>query len=263
MIEYYPAIKQIFLSKGSVNKRRTLFNYLKIIVKAYIHHKIAKKLLYSSGSLKIKLFNQTIYFTNYSVLLYLFEDIFIKEVYRIDLQKEDPQIIDCGSNMGLPILYYKLIYPAASILAFEPDPQIFSLLQRNVDKNFKGVQCLQVALCNSIGTRNFYIYKDNLNSLNSSLYKSNRFEFATIKVNTEKLSSYISSLVDIIKIDTEGAEVEILEDLVESGKIKYAKSIIIEHHKESSVLRDILVERMIRANFKVSINEGLYLFKTD
>ena len=43
--------------------------------------------------------------------------------------------MDLGANVGLSVLFFKLIYPKAKISAFEPDPVIFSYLERNIRGN--------------------------------------------------------------------------------------------------------------------------------
>ena len=37
----------------------------------------------------------------------LYEDIFVNHVYDFDAQREDPRILDCGSNIGMSVLYFK------------------------------------------------------------------------------------------------------------------------------------------------------------
>ena len=37
-----------------------------------------------------------------------------------------------GANIGLSVLYFKRLFPACRIYAYEPDPYIFEILQRNV-----------------------------------------------------------------------------------------------------------------------------------
>jgi hypothetical protein len=41
--------------------------------------------------------------------------IFADRVYHFEVEREDPLIIDGGSNIGIPILYFKSIYPSASV----------------------------------------------------------------------------------------------------------------------------------------------------
>ena len=51
-----------------------------------------------------------------------------------------------------------------------------------------------------------------------------------IKVRLVKLSDYITGAVDLLKLDVEGAEFDIMQDLVSTGKIAGIQRMIIEYH---------------------------------
>jgi hypothetical protein len=55
-----------------------------------------------------------------------------------------------------------------------------------------------------------------------------------INVKGGRLSQFISKAVDLLKLDVEGAEFEVLEDLVLSGKIALVQSMMIEYHHKIS-----------------------------
>jgi hypothetical protein len=59
-------------------------------------------------------------FLDYEALSYLYNEIFIDNSYYFAAENETPYIIDCGSNIGMSILYFKTLYPNSRILAFEP-----------------------------------------------------------------------------------------------------------------------------------------------
>src|SRR5262249_54931953 len=61
--------------------------------------------------------------------VHMYREIFRREIYRFRCEREDPFIIDGGANIGLGILYFRKIFPRSRILAFEPDPKIFAILQ--------------------------------------------------------------------------------------------------------------------------------------
>ena len=41
-------------------------------------------------------------------------------------------IIDCGANIGISLIYLKMVLPQSKIIAFEPDPFLFDYLTRNI-----------------------------------------------------------------------------------------------------------------------------------
>src|SRR5688572_20822569 len=51
-----------------------------------------------------------------------YSEIFKREIYRFTTVNNAPKIIDCGANIGLSVIYFKRLYPAAKIVAFEADP---------------------------------------------------------------------------------------------------------------------------------------------
>ena len=60
-----------------------------------------------------------------------YHDILGRQVYRFASNRERPAVLDCGANIGLATLYWKQLYPAARVIAFEPDPEIFTALAWN------------------------------------------------------------------------------------------------------------------------------------
>ena len=46
------------------------------------------------------------------------KDEFIHQIYHFESGRKDPFIIDGGSNIGVSILYFKQLYPAARIVGF-------------------------------------------------------------------------------------------------------------------------------------------------
>jgi FkbM family methyltransferase len=58
--------------------------------------------------------------------------------------KGTPLIVDCGANIGASSVWYSMVYPAASIVAIEPDDENVELLKRNVAG--QNVEVLQAAI---------------------------------------------------------------------------------------------------------------------
>ena len=156
----------------------------------------------------------------------LFQEIYIYQQYYFKANKPAPWIIDCGSHIGMSILYFKALYPEARILAFEPAPETFKLLRENVKRNqLKDVRLENKAVSNQEGKLKFYGDR----SVRSSLLKE-RGSGEGIEVDVVKLSDSIDRTVDFLKIDVEGAEDLVLDDLVASGKLSLVSQMVIEYH---------------------------------
>ena len=77
------------------------------------------------------------------------KDIFVQRIYHFESRRANPLILDCGSNIGLSLLYFASTYPQSRIIAFEPDPTIFPCLQENMSSE-RDPQCASGS-CRAVG----------------------------------------------------------------------------------------------------------------
>jgi FkbM family methyltransferase len=177
-----------------------------------------------------KILGFTVHGHDYGSLLYLFREIFLLQEYRLKLPKENPLIIDCGANIGMTVLYFKFRYPDSRIMAFEPNPKVFEILSRNINENnLQSVEAFNVALSEEDGMVNFF-QETRDGSMKSSLLRERGGE-NMISVRASKLSEYVRDInCDLIKIDVEGAEVMILQNLIDEDLLDHSQRYIIEYH---------------------------------
>jgi len=169
-------------------------------------------------------------FCTYGALSWLFKEIFLDQEYHFVSRKMSPFIIDCGSNIGMSLLYFKTLYPDAEILAFEPDEAAFSCLEANVKANkLRGVAIARKAISNKEGPIDFYYDADNPGSLGMST-RFERMPKQKCLVEATVLSKYVDREVDFLKIDVEGVEQTILEELGQAGKLSHIYQMVIEYH---------------------------------
>ncbi len=163
------------------------------------------------------------------------KEIFSNEIYKIYLKKNNPLIFDIGSHIGLSILYFKILYPNSRIIAFEPNPNVFPLLEENISlNNVPNVELYNFALGKKECNRDLYIDSTGIGAFSTSSFTKNAWngkqKTIPIQVQVKQLSKYIQKEVDLLKIDIEGAELEVLEELKCNDKLKFIKNIIIEYH---------------------------------
>jgi FkbM family methyltransferase len=156
----------------------------------------------------------------------LFQEIFIDQQYYFRAASPSPRIIDCGSHIGLSILYFKALYPQASVLGFEPAPTTYQLLSENTKNNrLRDVRLEKKAVSNEEGKLAFF---GDL-SKTSSLIKE-RGSRKSEMVDVVKLSGFIDQKVDFLKLDVEGVEDRVLQDLAAADKLKMIQQMVIEYH---------------------------------
>lgn len=220
-------------------------NYILRNINVYLRNLVKGIKIPPSGTLKLKTdsgllkmaTNQTSYLTQ---LLFWngYKTFEYSELFET-LSKDIDTFLDIGSNIG----YYSLLgvksNPKMHVFAFEPahGPKYF--LNKNIKlNNFSNqIKPIDLALSNTIGNIDFYEVKSlkykyithNLAGEGNAGTKKTSRNFIKNTVKADTLKNFIKTntikKIDLIKIDTEGTEVDILE----SGKdiIKQHQPIII------------------------------------
>ncbi len=221
---------------------------------AYIslYSKFMLKYLFLEKCLRIKLkkeklFGRTIRFFDYSTFRYLFNEIFVNKNYLFKTNNDRPRIIDCGSNIGMSILFFKTVYPKSNILGFEPDDATFKMLKRNVEENqLRNVELVNAAVSDKKGKAAFYASAKEQGSLIMSLLKE-RSIGAKMKseVPVTALSEHITGPVDFLKLDVEGAENAVIEELSKKKKLKLIKEMLIEYHHNPAIAQKRKLSKLL------------------
>lgn len=164
----------------------------------------------------------------------MYYEIFNNHIFYFKTTKTQPIIIDAGANIGISTIYFKFYYPQSIITSFEPDPDIFDVLQFNINSlELTDVTALNIALWDK--ETNIQFYKEGADS--GSILTSNKEE-QTTDVTTKRLSSFLRSEVDFLKIDIEGAEVSVLKECKE--QLRNVKNIFVEFHSMDYNNEDLL-----------------------
>jgi FkbM family methyltransferase len=142
-------------------------------------------------------------------------------------------VVDLGANIGDSTRYFMEAYPGAEIVAIEPDLGNFEMCRKNVARLTKAgrVNCKQCF----VGAEAGHAGVDR--SEGEWSYAMDRSATAAEKIPVVTMSDLMQefhfSEVDLLKVDIEGAEVELFQDC--SGWISRIRHIAIETQPPYSV----------------------------
>lgn len=170
----------------------------------------------------------TVYYKRPYELLHTYKEIFEREIYRFTPHRTSPVIVDCGSNIGLSVLYYKQLSPNATILAFEPDENNFQLLSKNVAvNNLRNVTLRKEAVWKQNGNISFSANETEASHISHDESSANLVKSVRLKDILESMEK-----IDLLKIDIEGAEWEVMQDCAQS--LQSVDHLFLEYHGKAS-----------------------------
>lgn len=163
-------------------------------------------------------------FYNDSLALYNeYKDIFINKIYDIKPSNSKTKILDVGGYIGLSAMFFQTVFKEVQIKVFEPDPIIFNLLKKNLKtNNFNDIEIFNVGVGKNEGEIRFF--PDGADGGNSFIQNTEK----VIDIKLVKLSDFINEPIDLLKMNIEGMEGDVFEEIEE--KLPLIKEIIFEYH---------------------------------
>lgn len=186
--------------------------------------------------------------------------IFRDEVYNFESESEEPTILDGGANVGLATIYWKKKWPGANITAFEPDPYVFEALKWNCQKrDYEDVTLVQKGLWSEDTTLHFSqdgADGGHLDGTSSSI-KTDSPDKGNVSVPVIRLVPFLNRPIDLLKLDIEGAEIEVLLDCEEH--LDKVKHVFVEFHSyiEQEQRLDELLYVLRKSGFRIHIKPEL------
>jgi FkbM family methyltransferase len=175
-------------------------------------------------------------FFHWQQLHYLFDEIFVDRCYAFTTGSPSPRIIDAGANIGMATLWFSRTFPGARITAIEPDPSTCALLKRNVSENgLDQVTPVQAALSDAEGEIELLVQAAMPGDLRMSVQAdrmkgSAAREASTVRVPAMRLSTFADEPIDFLKLDIEGAELPVMEEMASSGALENVRAMSMEYH---------------------------------
>jgi FkbM family methyltransferase len=212
----------------------------------------------STGRGRVRIMGLDIAYPNQSHALFLVHEVFVQAVYAFRSASPAPFIIDCGANIGFTTLFFTRLFPGARIIAVEPEPGTAAWLRTNVERNApEGVRIVEAAVAGQEGTVTLFAPETDPGSMTSST-REEWTAGAGTQVRAIRLSTLIDGPVDFLKLDVEGAEYEVVRELVATGAIARVRQTTIEYHPLASEPdgAETLAKLLAGAGMEVSVAPG-------
>ena len=167
-------------------------------------------------------------------------------------------IFDVGAHKGETIKFFLKNFTFEKIYSFEPIPEIFELLEKNINllgklekdkivlensalgSTERKISIKQMVESSSSTIRDINQNSRYFNKKKKLLYSSKDDFFKKIEVNQITLNKYttINSIekIDFLKIDTEGYELDVLIGL--EKEIEKVRFILFEHHYHDMIKKN-------------------------
>lgn len=175
--------------------------------------------------------------------------------YWVPQQANPSVILDIGGNIGVSSVYYSHLFPDAKIYTFEPVVENYEILKKNIAQ-LSNVTAFNVALGTEDKVAEIYMCDSADNTGGFSLYDLEVDKNKKQEIQLKNAKTFLAEKgirkVDIIKIDTEGAEYDILTSL-DQGMLSEVKWITGELHGE----RDFELLAYLSRWFDIGINKSV------
>ncbi|MDZ4227549.1 MAG: FkbM family methyltransferase, partial [Patescibacteria group bacterium] len=180
---------------------------------------------------------RTMLLSGNSADLWTLYEVFARNTYETGA--EDPKrVVDLGANIGISVMWFRLRYPDARIVAYEPNPASFAMLRKNFADDPQ-VELHEEAVAGVRGTLTFHV--DTESSPSSSLvHKTERTK--DVQVRAVTLDDALAGGADLLKIDIEGAE---FDALASSEKVREIPIVTGEVYPGMAGKREEDVERLL------------------
>lgn len=180
-----------------------------------------------------------------------FDEIFNRREYAFKTTAAQPVIVDCGGNVGMSGVWFKLNYPNSKLTIYEPDPKLADCIEANLAAaKLKGYTLNRKAVWVKSGRIGF-----NLSGDDSGKIQTN----ATGSVEAIDLAEALPPVTDLLKLDIEGAEYQVINHLCTTGAIQRVKNLVCEFHIFRGNEGDFsnIMGKLVESGMRVSLH-GAY-----
>jgi FkbM family methyltransferase len=186
----------------------------------------------------------------------IYDEIYLKDIYHCNILKEGMNVVDVGAHIGTyTVIAAEKVGANGNIIAIEPEIQNYRRLIENIRlNNFKNVITENIALADHEGVEKLYLHF--LPGKDSLVMKEGSISSREVRVKT--LDTLLREIgfnkIDVIKIDTEGAEMLILKGAEKTLKENPKAKIIVASYHYPSEIKEV-TDFLNKRGFKTKITK--------
>lgn len=135
-------------------------------------------------------------------------------------------VVDVGAHIGkYTLLWAKKVGKAGHVVALEPKPENYRMLQHNIaDNRLENISAFNAAAWNRAGSLTLFLGESSASASVHQYYSRNHISVPAFSLD-ELLKDYVR--VDWLKVDVEGAEVEVLQGAADTLK-RFKPKLMLE-----------------------------------
>jgi FkbM family methyltransferase len=221
------------------------------LFKAYLGMEIAK--------VNVRFRSQEFVFSFTRELFITLEQVFLHNQYDCNNSNiKNKVVIDAGANVGV-FSFYAIAFGASKVYAFEPAPETFELLKRNIEKN--GCGGVIIPIKKGLGKkRTSAVLNEKFAGSGGSQIlepkeKDNKDSQTIEIISADELLYQEKEKIGFIKMDVEGYEENVL---IGAKKIIARDKPVLSfsaYHKPTDIERLPQVVKSIRSDYRIILNE--------
>lgn len=174
---------------------------------------------------------------------WVIKEVFEEEVYKLDLPEPPRVIVDIGANIGCSSIYFAKMWPEAKIYAFEPQRENYEIMLLNTSP-YRNIFRFRHAISNFNGQANLYAAAEAHKHGYSLLERDSPKELVDVCTLSSWRRLAGIHYIDLLKIDCEGVENKIIQNMAEHHELALVGAIIGEIHGAENLpllhtLRDV------------------------
>jgi FkbM family methyltransferase len=156
----------------------------------------------------------------------------------------DDLVVDCGANIGDFYFALNYLYNGFQYVAFEPSPQEFKMLDRNIGRNG---QCYNIGLWSKEETLPFYT--SNFNADSSFIEPDKHTNIYDIQA--KRMDQILTKNIKLLKLEAEGAEMQVLLGMGSLlNQCEYITADLGFENRGKSTLPEV-TNYLLQKNFKI------------